>query len=155
MRPLRIDIWLAAAAVAFLLPAEARASCAVSVSDVTFGRYDPALGAPNTGVGALSVACDKTSGVDSYRLVLSVGRGSSYANRRMNNNDATIVYQLYQDLAHSKVWGDGTGGSHLVRASGIAENGGMQVFFVYGQIPAGLKANAGSYADTVIMTIEY
>ena len=39
MRPLRIDIGRAAAVLALLLPAAARASCTVSISGVTFGRY--------------------------------------------------------------------------------------------------------------------
>jgi spore coat protein U-like protein len=95
MRPLPIDIGIAAAVAALLPPTGARASCAASISDVTFGRYDSASSAPKTGVGTMRVVCDEAAGLDSYRLMLSVGGGTSYATRRMSGGEATIAYQLY------------------------------------------------------------
>ena len=138
-----------------MLPTAAQGTCVLSTSGITFGRYDPASSTPKTGVGTMRVVCDEAPGTDSYRLALSVGGGASYATRRMSDGEATIAYQLYKDLGHTMIWGDGTGGSDLVYANNIPKNGGTQVFFIYGQIPAGLKASPGAYADTVIATIEY
>jgi spore coat protein U-like protein len=155
MRLLRIDIGVAAVVVALWVPTAARAACAVSISAVAFGHYDPASSTPKSGVGTMRVVCDETAGAVGYRLALSVGGGTGYATRRMSDGEATIAYQLYKDIEHTMIWGDGTGGSDLVYANSIPKEGGTQVFFIYGLIPALLKASPGAYADTVVVTIEY
>jgi len=138
-----------------LLPAAGQAACVVSASDLAFGRYDPADATPKSAIGTMRVICEPGAVPDGYIISLSAGGADSYASRRMSNGDAAIAYQLYQDNEHTTVWGDGTGGTRPVHGAISPQAGGTQVLFLYGQIPARLKASAGAYADTVIATIAY
>ncbi len=56
------------------------------------------------------------------------------------------------------MWGDGTGGSQLVSGAQKLSNGNPQrtsSFTVYGQVPAQQNAAVGSYAESLLVTVNY
>jgi spore coat protein U-like protein len=60
------------------------------------------------------------------------------------------TYGLFQDSAHSQVWGS-TIGTNTVSGG----NGASPTQMVYGLITAGQTSPPGSYADTVTATITF
>jgi len=71
-----------------------------------------------------------------------------------------LGYNLFVDLARSRLWGDGTGGTSL--ASGAftvgpgAKNGIKELrHAIYGRIPALQDAPPGAYADTIVVTLTF
>lgn len=126
--------------------AGAAATCTMNVQGVNFGAYDPLANASVNGTGTVNVTCDaQVSGT----ISLSAGSGT-YAQRTMSSSAMKMQYNLYTDSARTQIWGDGTGGSSVL--SGTTTSG---AFPVYGRIPGGQKIGAGSYSDTIVVTIAY
>jgi spore coat protein U-like protein len=135
-------------------------SCGATASGAAFGTYNPLQATSRTTTGTVSVTCSLIgiSGVIvSYQIALSAGNSGSYSARRLKAGTAQLAYNLYMDSAHSRVWGNGTGGSVVVSDSYhlAAGPGTMRSYTVYGQIPANQNVPAGAYADTIIATVTY
>ena len=64
-----------------------------------------------------------------------------------------LNYILYTNSGRTIVWGSGAGGTGSLTGTG---NGASQAVTIYGRVTAGqASAPAGSYADTVTVTITY
>jgi spore coat protein U-like protein len=92
----------------------------------------------------------------SWTVSLGTGNSGSYAPRLLSSGVSTLSYNLYTSAAHSSVWGDGTGVTALV-SDHVLLIVGLNTFNypVYGRIPAGQDAAAGSYTDTIMVTVNY
>lgn len=154
-----------AAVAALLAPANAHAatdtdtmtvtatvisSCNVAADDLAFGNYDPVAPAPLTAATTIEVTC--TNGTD-YAVALDegLGSGASIATRKMSAGGDTLDYSLYQDAAHTQVWGE-TSGVDTVDGTGT---GATATLDVYGMVDAAQTAPAGAYSDTVTVTVTY
>lgn len=149
---------LAAAGAAPAMAATATANLAVSMSilgscTVTGGALNfgslTTLSASVDVASTISVNC--TSGA-AYTVGLSAGAGTgaTYAARKMSAGASSVTYALYQDLARTTVWGE-TGSAAL---SGTG-SGAAQTLNVYGRVPAQAVPGAGTYSDTVTVTVTY
>jgi len=107
-----------------------------------------------TAKGGLSVQCTSTT---PYQIGLDNGQGTGVtgpAARKMTGPlGATLTYGLYQDAAHSSVWGNttGTGGN----TQGGTGSGNVTAYTVYGLMPPQTTPAAGTYNDTVTVTVTY
>lgn len=155
MPPARLlSISALGALVLLLAPFQAKA-CTISVGGVAFGNYDPGSASPDDGTALLIVACVSTE--NSVLTALGAGGSGSYATRRMSNGASNLNYNLYTNSARTIVWGNGSGGSSTVTLTGGILLGGTRYFTrtVYGRIPAGQNVSAGSYGDTIVVTITF
>ena len=123
-------------------------ACSASADSVNFGSYDTLSDADVDGVGYIAVTCD--SGVP-YSIALSTGAGS-YATRTMTSGADLLHYNLYTGPAHSVVWGDGAGATGAVAGTGT---GNASNVAVHGRMPAHQNVHAGSYADSVVVTVNF
>lgn len=137
---------LALAAALGLSSPAAAVVCSVSPQSVSFGTYDPLSPSALDGVGNIAVSCDAAT---SFTISLGTGAGS-YSGRVMTSGANQLGYNLYTDITRLTVWGDGTGSTSTV--STISTGGD---FAVYGRMPAGQNVPAGSYADTIVVTVTY
>lgn len=144
----------------FISPA-ARAAlqdCDVSATTVAFGAYDPLRASPTTSVGTISVTCQVTlvALLWPWDIKISTGGSGSYATRRMINGAHQLDYNLYLDSGYGTIWGDGTGTtSYLSALTLLAIGSSTHNFSIYGRVPAGQDRGAGSYSDTIIVTLNY
>jgi spore coat protein U-like protein len=68
----------------------------------------------------------------------------------------TLNYNLYASAAYSNIWGDGSGATSVVSDSKFIAVGTTTTdYTVYGRIPAGQDAAAGTYVDTIVVTLNY
>ena len=91
-------------------------------------------------------------------VALSAGSSGSFAARTMLNGAQKLRYNLYWSTAYAQVWGDGTGGSFYgVATLGLSPGNPTQTAtgVPYGQIAALQDVGAGSYADTIVVTVNY
>lgn len=127
-------------------------NCTVSTSPVAFGSVNTLSGGNVDATGGVTVTC--TNGTP-WAAAANAGSGSgaSMATRKMASGANTLSYTLYTDSARTSVWGDGTSATAQVSNTG---SGSAQLFTVYGRVLAGqASAPAGSYSDTVSVTISY
>ena len=155
----RCLLWLAAASAplptfaatattSFNATATVLASCAVSATNVAFGNYSTAQ---LDSTGSITVTC--TNGT-TYTVAFDAGTGSgaTVAARRMTGpSSQTLTYSLYHDAPRSSVWGSTVG---VDTAAGTG-SGSAQVLTVYGRVPALQYPQAGSYSDTISVTLAY
>jgi spore coat protein U-like protein len=127
------------------------ANCTVSTSPVAFGSVDT-LGGNHDATGSVTVNC--TNGAAwSAGANQGSGTGATMANRRMTSGANTLTYRLFTDAGRTVTWGDGSTGTAAVAGTGT---GSTQSFTIYGRVPSGqTTVRAGSYADTVSVTITY
>ncbi len=149
----RASTVLAAAALA-LAPAAARAvpTCSFGVAGaLAFGVYDPLSASNADSSSTLSYRCPQGQPL---RISLDAGLAGSFAAREMTMGSERLRYNLYLDAARTIVWGDGTGGSQV--GPGVVSHGasGTTTAYVFGRIPAGQDAAAGTYGDTIRVTFE-
>jgi spore coat protein U-like protein len=125
-------------------------NCNISAGNLNFGT----AGVLKAGLSAssnLSVTCTNN---DAYRISLNGGGSTNVAARVMQRQGGggSVNYQLYTDLAHTQVWGDGSGGTTRITATGT---GNAQAITVYGSVPAQATPMPGNYSDTITATIEF
>lgn len=129
-------------------------NCTISAAALSFGAYDPASGTATDGSANLTVQCTLDASAN-----IQLGQG---ANADTGSTDAAplrrladgagnfLSYQLDQDAAHMTTWGNtaGTGMAHT-------GTGASEQITVYGRIAASQNVPAGSFADSVLATINF
>lgn len=133
----------------FNVQANVPSSCFVNASTLNFGN----VGLLNSAVSAstsLGVQCSRTT---PYNVGLSAGlnSGGNINARQMVLGTNSINYQLYRDATRTQVWGN-TIGSNTVAGIGT---GNTQNLNVYGTVPVQGTPAAGTYNDTIVVTVTY
>jgi spore coat protein U-like protein len=135
-------------------------TCTVSATGIAFGNYDPLSASGNAAVGSWTVICNAIgngSATVAGTLTLSTGFSGSYAARAMKFGTNSLLYNIYLTPSHTQIIGDGTAGSYAPSDSGTVTAG--QVYQVngsmYGFMPALQDVPAGSYTDSIVVTVTY
>lgn len=119
---------------------------------VNFGSYDPVVDNASAALdqtGTFDIKCTKgASGV------MELGNGSNFSspNRRMKDSGTNyLTYDLYTTTGRTTVWNDTNTVTY-----GPASSATNATQTVFGRIPGGqVNAVAGSYTDTVVVTVTY
>jgi spore coat protein U-like protein len=139
----------------FAVTSQVQSTCSATATALAFPAYTP--GAGNiVGSNTISVKCTKNS---PYTISLNRGAtaGGTVAQRLMAAGGNTLQYNLYTTVAHTTVFGDGSGTSQTVAGtgSGVATANAVTVF---GQLPDNATNQAAvpaNYTDTITVTITY
>lgn len=157
MRALVAAVLGAAAPAAF-----AQAGCTVSAAPLNFGAYDTLSPVDTTVNGGITLDCAPLGpgGASrvSYRIALSPGSGSSVQRLmpRAGGGDVLSYQAYWRSVSPGRIWGTGVPGT--VVASGsvtVPPNGRSVTEPMVGVIPALQPVGAGSYVDTLIVTVTY
>ncbi len=128
----------------FAVTASVATVCSVTATDLAFGAYaNVAIAATST----ISVTC--TSG-GAYTVGLNDGLHFSTTRRMQNAGTDYLSYELYKEVGHTNRWG--SAGGELVSGTGT---GAAQDLTVYGDLPGSQGLIAGSYSDTITVTVTY
>jgi len=141
--------------------AQGAVSCTVTATGPAFGVYNPLNASPTLANGLVTATCTLLSGgTTTVNLVSSYSTGSSgiYSNRTMLSGTSVLDYNIYYDAAYTQIRGNGTGGSLTGSATITLTPGnptGQAQGTIYGRMPAGQDVAAGSYLDTIVVTVTY
>ncbi|HEU4664846.1 MAG TPA: spore coat U domain-containing protein [Dokdonella sp.] len=132
----------------FTVTASVAKQCSVTATPLDFGTVGLLLS--NTlGTSTIGVQCSSGS---AWNVGLDDGsNGTSITTRKMASGANLVGYQLYSNAARTTVWGN-TVGSNTVAGTG---NGSVQNLTVYGSVPAQATPAAGTYSDTITVTVTY
>jgi spore coat protein U-like protein len=128
-------------------------NCTISTAALAFGSYDPVVAHASTdldGTGVVTVACTKGM---TATIGLGLGANAAGVVRRMKDAGTNyLTYELYQEVGHTTVWGDGGAGllSPVAAPSKAARD-----FTVYGRVTSNQDIPAGSYTDTVVASVNF
>jgi spore coat protein U-like protein len=137
--------------------AELLEGCSVGTTPVAFADYKSPAGPTVNAVGDIAVTCQKVPGGPiSYTISFSTGSSGIYSERRLFFQTHYIIYNLYQNPPRNIIWGNGTFGSQSLSDSksfGVLPT--TQHYPVYARIPSLQNVPAGTYTDTIIVTLTY
>ena len=155
MRKRRVLATLALAGAAMLGATDAAhaiGSCSITAVGVSFGTYDVFGASPRDSTGSVTYNCLSVLGT--ITIDLSRGGAPTFSPRQMQKSGEVLGYNLYLDAARMTIWGNATSGtSHYGPVNPpLLTNVTVTIF---GRIPAGQDASAGSYTDTVVATINF
>ncbi len=122
---------------------------AASTTPVSFGSHGFLTSAVDN-TGTITVTC--TPGA-SYTVALNAGTspGATTTTRKMSGPGTAISYQLFRESGRTTNWGNVVG-TDTVAGTG---SGLPQTLTVYGRVPIQTTPIAGTYNDTVQVSIEY
>jgi spore coat protein U-like protein len=125
--------------------AEIQASCVLNGGSLDFGPYTATEETDTEGEGSFTYQCTGGTGIT---LSLGPGQNGDGGIRQMASGDARLQYELFQNPARSTVWGE-DGAALVVESTSTSAT----PVPVYGLIQAGQDSAAGSYSDTVLITL--
>jgi len=151
MWALRFRTMVITAAIA-AVPVHARAACTIIyTASLAFGTYDPFSATPLDTTGSVWYTCTNSPGVT---ITVNTGSSGSYSQRTMRSGANTLGYNVYIDAARTMIWGDGTPPS--VIGPGATTNFlGITIATLYGRVPAGQDAVAGTFSDTLVLSVNF
>ena len=119
----------------------------VTAGSLDFGNYDPIIAnGSDPKAGSATISVDATTG-STYTIALDSGQNATSSQRRLTDGSSNYLdYDLYSDSNHQDAWDNTTSRSG---------SGSSQDYTVYGQIPAAQNVPAGSYSDTVAVTVAF
>lgn len=123
-------------------------SCTVGAASLNFGVFTSSQSVDLKKDGSITYSQCPTGAI-TFALD---GGGTSDARGRalVGPGGAKLFYQLYRDSARTQIWA--TGGDALTATVPKKGNGSLTV---YGTIPGGQSALAGSYGDTIGITVTF
>ncbi|MGS0741488.1 Csu type fimbrial protein [Glaciimonas sp. GG7] len=145
---------------ALMLPLSAHAllaSCTASLvgAGIAFGSYASPGSANSDSTGTVRITCNGVGLFVSYTVTLGTGSGS-YANRTLKSGANFLNYNMYVDATRLQVWGNGNAGTYALGNSYLIGFGPVtNNYTVYGRIPGSQSKPAGTYTDSVIVTVTY
>jgi spore coat protein U-like protein len=139
------------ATATFIVKTTVQAVCSVAATDLNFGVYSAQAGGDTMTNTTVIATC--TPGT-TYNIALGPGgAGNIYAGRQMSSGPNKLNYQLYRDAGRTNIWGNTIGTDTVVGGGGT---GGLPVpHTVYGTLARNQVVPAGSYQDTIVVTITY
>lgn len=130
----------------FQVTANVVSSCSIAaIADLAFGAYDPASITPALAQTTASVTCTLLT---DYELTIDDGVNTG---RRMKDAGTNYLdYDVYSDVARLLAWPSVAPG-----VAGVGLGLSAVPHLIYGSIPAGQDVPAGSYADTLTLTVTW
>lgn len=127
--------------------ATVQSGCALTGGSLDFGQYTAGQATNLDAVGAINYT---NCGPGTLTFELDGGGSANVADRQMSSGANKLKYQIFRDASRSANWSTGANAKQqqlLVTQSGKID--------VYGRIPSGQVVPAGSYADTVTITLTF
>ena len=140
-----------ACVLTILAPGRVEAACSITTTGVSFGTYDVFNASPVDSTGSVRYQCSGSTGT--FTISLSTGSSGTFQPRRMVSGAEKLNYNLYLDAARTSIWGDASAGTSWFMESGAS--GKPVTLTVFGRIPPGQDVAAGTYSDTIIVTIQF
>ncbi len=129
-------------------------NCRVSVTNLSFGDYDP-LGAHTLSSLDASATLDLLCTKD-LAVVVSLDQGQHPAStrsvRQLEMGTNHLDYQLYRDPARQAIWAEGEFGERVAGTGLVSSPVAVTVF---GRIPGGQVVPAGAYTDVVTARVDF
>ena len=149
MRALGLAVVVAGVALG---ASRAEAACTISATGVAFGSYNVFATSPTDSTGSITYRCGNTD--KDITITISKGSSTTFSPRTLLRSAEPLSYNLFRDSGYTLIWGDGSSGTstYFIRNP---PNDTDVVLSVYARVPAGQDVSAGSYSDSVVVTIEY
>jgi len=126
------------------------AGCRVFATPMVFVVVPPYTNVKADATATINVQCTPNT---AYTIEINRGLHNNGINRRMHNPTANdyFQYDVYKDPPRSSVWGTG----QAQNVTGNSGATGVNVWTVYGRTEQINRLKAGSYRDTLTITVTF
>jgi spore coat protein U-like protein len=158
---MRLERLAAALLWAVPLAAPAATVCTGSSMSMSLGTYIGDTATPVDSIGTFTLACTRNGGPQNITVTMAMGASAnngSIANRVLRSPSwpDLLPYNLYRDASRLAVWGETAGVDTMAVALAIPNNSTRNATFtIYGRIPGLQNVHAGTYGDTLTVTVDY
>jgi spore coat protein U-like protein len=134
------------------------AGCNISTSTMNFGSTSSFISSNIDSAATITAQCTNTS---AYSIGLSNGVNASGSQNRMRLGATSnyVTYGLYTDAARSNAWATTTSATGCTSGTSTCAlgtgTGSSQSVTVYGRVPPQNVPAAGSFTDTVVVTVTF
>jgi spore coat protein U-like protein len=131
-------------------------NCSVTSTAVNFGSYNVFSSSPLDSTGTITITCNNPEKKPMpVTIAISSGGSGSFNPRQMRlaGGSDRMNYYLFSDPSKTVIWGDGTGGSSSITST-IDRNPNLTAT-IYGRVPAKQDLRAGTYSDTLVVTVTW
>lgn len=138
--------------------ANVHTSCVIdSASELAFGTYDNSAISTTSTILVTCVAADAKAALalgDGENWIAGAGAPQPRRLKSAQTADHFLTYNLKVTNASGTCWG-GTNTCSTAHSEDVTQNAEQQTFTVYGSIPASQGLYAGSYSDSVLVTVTF
>lgn len=120
-----------------------------SAGNLDFGSSG-VLSAAIDGTAVLSIQCTNTLAYD-IGLDAGTGGGTTATRKMKSAAGPTVDYNMYTDAGHTVNWGN----TLAADTKSDTGSGAAQLHTIYGQVPIQTTPAAGTYTDTVTVTVTF
>ena len=148
-----------------LIPAAAEAQYSCNVArpgNINFLTYTPASGTPAIGSTSVTLTCTHVAGASQsidWSMTLTNGSSNNCNARAMKRGTDSLAYNIYQDSVAGGIWGNlGCGtfpAGNFKVGPGSGNNSRSVTKTLYGQVPISQFVPAGTYSDTLAITVSF
>jgi spore coat protein U-like protein len=152
---------LAIACLILPLAASGAIVCRGGGASMSLGAYVGDSASPLDSVGSFRLQCSRDGGAAALSMTMGIGPSASsgsISQRQMQQSGGTdmLSYNLYRDATRLSVWGQTAGVDTMTITQNLPNKATTTVTFtLYGRINALQNVAAGSYGDTLTVTIDY
>jgi spore coat protein U-like protein len=129
----------------------AHSACTVTTTAANFGNYNVFTTTTVNTTGTIRVTCSPRANIQIAIGASPNSGGFNPRSMKLTTGTDLLNYNLYTNSARTTIWGDGTSGTSVV----IVNNVSNTTRTVYGRIPALQDVRAGSYSETLTVTVTY
>ena len=158
---MRVEPVLALLLAVASLPALGATACTGSSTSMGLGTYIGDSNSPVDSIGTFALRCTRSGGPQNVTVTMAIGasgNNGSIANRVLVSPSWAdqLQYNLYRDAARQGVWGETAGVDTMAVGLVIPNNAtATATFTIYGRIPGLQNVHAGTYSDTLTVTVSY
>jgi len=150
-------ILISLALFTLLFPGDCHAfKCSATSTPIIFVNYDVFSTLPLDTTANVTISCtNPDSKPVQVSVSLSSGNSGSFNPRQMAYAGAGLPldYHIFLDPSRTTIWGDGTGGTGIITST-IVRNAPLNRV-IYGRAPARQNLKAGSYSDSLVVTVTW
>lgn len=159
---MRAELLALALGLAAASPAAAQVTtCVGGGLSYSLGLYEAYQSTHLDSGATLVVNCTRRGGPGNATVTISLGPSStsgSIATRQLRAavGGDLLDYNFYRDAGRTQIWGDTPGVNTVAQTQHLPNNSTLPfTFTLFGRINALQDVRAGSYADTVVLTIDF
>ena len=142
---------------AVLFPDDCHAfKCSATATPIVFANYDVFSTLPLDTTANVTISCTNPEKKPiQVSVSLSSGNSGSFNPRQMTYAGAGLPmdYYIFLDPSRTTIWGDATGGTGIITGTIVRDTPLNTV--IYGRAPARQNLKAGSYSDSLLVTVTW
>lgn len=158
MFPRRFAAALLACAI---VPAQGATTCVGASTSMGLGAYVGDSATPVDSIGTFALRCTRNGGPQNVAITLGIGPSAntgSIASRQLKQSSGSdmLSYNFYRDALRQSVWGQTPGLDAVTQSFSFPNNATTTATFtIFGRINGLQNVSAGSYGDTLLLTVSY